>query len=169
MNVLLVDGYNMIGAWPELARLREKDYELARNRLIDMLSEYRAYTGYRVIIVFDAHLQKGTEKKHTRANVEIIYTKENETADEYIEKLAISLRNIKTQIHVATSDFTEQWSIFGQGALRISARELLREIQEIKGDIGRSVKKNHQKKLSNRISMSEDVAQIFEKWRRRDR
>ncbi|NGP45825.1 hypothetical protein G4V62_13030 [Bacillaceae bacterium SIJ1] len=168
MDVLLVDGYNMIGAWPDLQRIKEKDYEAARHRLIDMLAEYKAYTGYRVIVIFDAYLQRGLEKKHHQAGIEVIFTKEKETADERIEKLAIALKNVKTRIFVATSDYAEQWSIFGQGALRISARELLREIQEIERNINQSVKKDHQKKLSNRLTLSEDVAQIFEKWRRKD-
>ena len=67
---------------------------------------------------------EGIEKKIKNHKVEVIFTRENETADERIEKLAKSLNNVKTQIHVATSDYTEQWVIFGQGALRKSAREL---------------------------------------------
>ena len=93
----------------------------ARDQLIEKMAEYQAYTGYRVIVVFDAHLVKGIENKQKKYRVEVIYTRENETADERIEKLAISLNNIKTQVHVATSDFTEQWAIFGQGSLRKSA------------------------------------------------
>ena len=78
-----------------------------------------------MIIVFDAYTFKELKKQYKNHKVEIIFTKENETADERIEKMAIELNNIKTQIHVATSDFTEQWAIFGQGALRKSARELI--------------------------------------------
>lgn len=72
----------------------------------------------------------------------MIFTKENETADERIEKLAQALNNIATQIHVATSDYTEQWAIFGQGALRKSARELLREVEAIERRIERRVRKS---------------------------
>ena len=89
------------------------------------MAEYQAYTGNRVMIVFDAYDVQGIERKYKNYKVEVIFTKENETADERIEKLAIALNNRKTQIHVATSDYTEQWAIFGQGALRKSARELL--------------------------------------------
>jgi uncharacterized protein len=169
MNILLVDGYNIIGAWPELRQLRDKDLPAARDLLIEKMAEYRAYTGFRVIVVFDAHFVQGIEKKTKDHNVEVIFTRENETADERIEKLAKSLNNIKTQIHVATSDFTEQWAIFGQGALRKSARELRNEMLEIERNIKRNVKSIQEKKTNNRIQISSDILEIFEKWRRGER
>lgn len=165
-NILLVDGYNIIGAWPELRELKDKDLSAARDRLIERMAEYQAYTGFRVIIVFDAHFVKGIERKYKNSKVEIIFTKENESADERIEKLAIDLNNIKTQIHVATSDYTEQWVIFGQGALRKSARELLNEMNHINGEIKKKVKKTTEKKPTAKIALTDEVAEIFEKWRR---
>ncbi|PLT35352.1 NYN domain-containing protein [Bacillus sp. V5-8f] len=165
-NILLVDGYNIIGAWPELRELKDKDLSSARDRLIEIMAEYQAFTGYRVIIVFDAHFVQGIERKYKNFQVEIIFTRENESADERIEKLASDLNNIKTQIHVATSDFTEQWVIFGQGALRKSARELLNEMNHVSGEIEKSVKKTTKKKPSSKIALSEEIAEIFEKWRR---
>ena len=131
MDILLVDGYNIIGAWPELRVLKDHDLPAARDHLVERMAEYQAYSGYRVIVVFDAYFVQGTEKKYKNHKVEVIFTKENETADERIEKMAIALNNRRTQIHVATSDFTEQWAIFGQGALRKSARELLIEMSSI--------------------------------------
>ncbi|MFD2445253.1 NYN domain-containing protein [Bacillus sp. CGMCC 1.16607] len=166
MDILIVDGYNMIGAWGELRALRDKDLPAARDRLVEMMAEYQAFTGYRVIIVFDAHFVQGTEKKYRNYKIDIIFTKENETADERIEKLAIQLNNRKTQIHVATSDFTEQWSIFGQGALRKSARELLIEVQSIDKKIEKSVQKIQEQRPLSKIKLSDEVAEIFEKWRR---
>lgn len=166
MDIMIVDGYNIIGAWPELRALKNSDLAAARDRLIDNMAEYQAYTGYRVIIVFDAQFVKGVEKKYKNFKVEVIFTRENETADERIEKLAISLSNRKTQIHVATSDYTEQWAIFGQGALRKSARELLTEMEVIKKGIEKSVKKIQTKKPLSKIPLSDEVAEIFEKWRR---
>ncbi|MHC0039224.1 NYN domain-containing protein [Pseudoneobacillus sp. C159] len=166
MDILLVDGYNMIGAWGELRALRDKDLPAARDRLIEMMAEYQAYTGYRVIIVFDAHYVQGIEKKYRNYKVEIIFTKENETADERIEKLAIQLNNRRTQVHVATSDYTEQWSIFGQGALRKSARELLIEIEGIDKKIEKSVRKIQEQQPISKIKLTKEVAEIFEKWRR---
>lgn len=165
-NILLVDGYNIIGAWPELRVLKERDFSAARDRLIEILAEYRAYTGYQVIVIFDAYYVKGLERKYKNYKIDVIFTRENETADERIEKLAIELSNIKTQVHVATSDFTEQWAIFGQGALRKSARELLNESQYITKEVEKKVKKQTEKKPSSKIPLSDDVAEKFEKWRR---
>ncbi|MBT2644490.1 NYN domain-containing protein [Bacillus sp. ISL-41] len=166
MDILLVDGYNIIGAWPELVSLKKRELSAARDRLVEIMAEYQAYTGYRVIIVFDAHFVSGTQKKYKNYNVEVIFTKENETADERIERLAIDLSNRKTQIHVATSDYTEQWAIFGQGALRKSARELLNETNLISKKIEKSVKVIQEKKPSAKIPLTKEVAEIFEKWRR---
>ncbi|GEL78086.1 NYN domain-containing protein [Tenuibacillus multivorans] len=166
MIVLIVDGYNMIGDWPELQGLKDYRLEEARNRLIEMLAEYQAYTGYRVIIVFDAYGVKGTEKKGTKHRVEVIFTKENETADERIEKLVNEVKNVKTKVYVATSDFTEQWTIFSKGALRKSARELLLDVREIENDIQNDVKTHQVLQPKSKIPLSEDVLKAFEKWRR---
>ncbi|QQZ09532.1 NYN domain-containing protein [Heyndrickxia vini] len=166
MDILLVDGYNIIGAWPELRQLKNINLSHARDRLIERMAEYQGYTGYRVIIVFDALYVKGMEKKYRQHKVEVIFTKENESADERIEKMAIQMSNRKTQIHVATSDFTEQWAIFGQGALRISARELLNEMNMINQQIEKNVRNSHQDKPFSRIELSKDVAEMFEKLRR---
>lgn len=166
MDILIVDGYNIIGAWPELRALKDKDLSAARDRLIEKMAEYQSFTGYKVMIVFDAYYVRGLERKLKNNKVEVIFTRENETADEKIEKLAIDLNNIKTQIHVATSDLTEQSVIFGQGALRKSARELLNEMNVVEKDIEKSVKKSHAKKPISKIPLSDDIAEIFEKWRR---
>lgn len=166
MDYLLVDGYNMIGAWPVFHALREKDFSHARTKLVDMLADYQAYSGYKVIVVFDAHMVKGTETKEKTYRVDVIYTKENETADEKIERLAGELKNIKNKVYVATSDFTEQWTIFSQGALRISARELYQEIIHIQKKISTTIKEVENKKMGAKIPLSSEVAEIFEKWRR---
>lgn len=166
MNILLVDGYNIIGAWPELQALKQDNLEHARDLLVEKMSEYQAYTGFQVIIVFDAHLVKGIEKKLKSSRVEIIFTRENETADERIEKLVKTLLSVKNKIYVATSDYTEQWTIFSQGALRKSARELLIEMETIEEGIKRRVKKTQENRPYSKIKLSEDVAAQFEKWRR---
>lgn len=166
MDILLVDGYNIIGAWPELNELKQKDLAAARDRLVEQMAEYQGYTGYRVIVVFDAYYVQGIARKYQNYKVEVLFTRENETADERIERLAIELSNIKTQIHVATSDFTEQWAIFGQGALRKSARELLTEVEVIEKKIERKVRNSSEKRPASKIQLSEEVAEIFEKWRR---
>ncbi|HET7521709.1 MAG TPA: NYN domain-containing protein [Bacillales bacterium] len=166
MDILLVDGYNMIGAWPELQQLKAVDLAAARDRLIEKMAEYQAFTGYQVIVVFDAHFVSGGETKEKNHLVDVIYTKENETADERIEKLAIEMGNVRTQVHVATSDATEQWAIFGQGALRKSARDLLREVNRIEQHISEKLEKEQRKKRPGKIRIPDEVAEIFEKWRR---
>lgn len=165
-QILLVDGYNIIGAWKELREL--KDYKLidARDRLIEHMAEYQAYMGCEVIIVFDAHLVPGIEAKENKFKLQIIYTRENETADERIEKLASRLINRRTEVVVATSDSIEQWVIFGQGALRKSARELEIEMNLVEKQITKEVEAIHLYNSKSKIPLSDEVAEIFEKWRR---
>ncbi|ASS89795.1 MAG: hypothetical protein C6W58_07835 [Bacillaceae bacterium] len=169
MDILLVDGYNIIGAWPDLQKLKdENNLEDARKILINKMAEYQAYTGMKVIVVFDAHLVKGIEKKYLDNRVEIIFTRENETADERIEKLAKTLKNIKTKIYVATSDYIEQWTIFSQGALRKSARELYNEVVSIEESIRKKIQQIQGERPASKIRLSYEVAERFEKWRRGD-
>ncbi|MFJ7828032.1 NYN domain-containing protein [Psychrobacillus sp. NPDC096623] len=166
MQILLVDGYNIIGAWSELRKLKEIKLLDARDRLIELMAEYKAYTGVRVIVVFDAHLVPGIENKKKQYDVEVIYTRKNEIADERIEKLTKELSGRRVQIYVATSDLTEQRIIFGQGALRKSARELEIEMLSISSKISKKVKSIQVDKPVSNIPLTEEIAEIFEKWRR---
>lgn len=165
-TILLVDGYNIIGDWAELRALQKNRLEDARDLLIERMAEYKAYTGWRVIIVFDAYLKRGVESKLKKHNVEVIFTRENETADERIEKLVNELLGRTITVHVATSDFTEQWVIFAQGALRKSARELEIEMNRISNSISSKVKKYQDRRPISKIPLSEETAALFEKWRR---
>lgn len=166
MEILVVDGYNIIGAWDDLNRLKKNDIAQARNKLLDILSEYQAFTGNKVIIVFDALYVKGTESRKSENNVEVIYTKEDETADECIEKLVKSLKNVKNQVYVATSDYMEQRTIFSRGALRISARELLLEVNSMDTDIHEQLQIQEQARPKQKIPIQEHILAKFEKWRR---
>ncbi|MCP8971094.1 NYN domain-containing protein [Ectobacillus ponti] len=168
-EILVVDGYNIIGAWADLRKLKDNDLQAARDLLIDKMAEYQGYTGTRVIIVFDAHYVQGTEKKLKQAKVEVIFTRKNQTADERIEQLAIELRSIDTRIHVATSDFTEQWVIFGQGALRKSARELEIEVQSMEGQVRSNIREKNEQKPAFRSLFSKEVTEKLEKLRRGER
>ncbi|MBN3523768.1 NYN domain-containing protein [Paenibacillus apiarius] len=134
-DVLLVDGYNMIGAWPELSQLADNRLEEARDRLLHMLTDYQAYSGRRVMAVFDAYRVPGLGMKYKQGNVTVYFTKEKETADECIERLVKELTHRRRQIYVATSDMTEQRIAFGQGALRVSARELLLIIDQARQEV----------------------------------
>jgi|SRR5690625_566251 len=166
MDVLVVDGYNVIGAWDELSRLKQRDMGQARSRLIELLVEYKAYTGNRVIIVFDALYVKGSESKQSINEVEVIYTRENETADECIERLVKSLKNVKNQVYVATSDYLEQRTIFGRGALRISARELLIELKSMETSINEDLRQQSNERPKIKIHMKGNIREKLEKWRR---
>ncbi|MCD5326059.1 MULTISPECIES: NYN domain-containing protein [Pontibacillus] len=166
MEVLIVDGYNIIGAWPELQSLKDYDLGQARDLLIERMAEYRAFSKNRVIVVFDAYYVQGIEKKRKNYDVEIVFTRENETADERIEKLVQEVKNIRTQVYVATSDYTEQRTIFAQGALRLSARELHIEMKNIEKEIQNEVKSYNQVQNKSKIPIKKEVLDVFEKWRR---
>jgi predicted RNA-binding protein with PIN domain len=168
-EILLVDGYNIIGAWEALRKLRDQDLQAARDLLIDKMAEYQGYTGTRVIIVFDAHFVQGTEKKTRQAKVEVIFTRKNQTADEKIEQMAIELRKIDTRIYVATSDYTEQWAIFGQGALRKSARELELEVQAMEKQVRKRIAEKTVPKGTYEPRYSKEVTEKLEKLRRGER
>lgn len=168
-ELLLVDGYNIIGAWPHLRKLREIDFDQARSDLIEAMAEYQAVTGRVVTIVFDAHMRYGRESVEKRSRVEVVYTKENETADEWIERRAHELVDDRlVTLFVATNDFTEQWVIFGQGALRVPANELLKDWKQAQALIERDshLLKNDR---SNRttIDFPPDILARFEEMRRR--
>jgi len=166
-NVLIVDGYNIIGAWDELKGLKNSDMALARDRLIELMADYQAYSEYKVIIVFDAHYVKGKESTFKSFEVEIIYTRERETADECIERLVSEYKTVDNQVYVATSDNLEQRVIFGRGALRKSARELFIELNESKERINERIQVDQRAKPMVKIPLNEEVKAKFEKWRRR--
>lgn len=139
-QLLLVDGYNMIGAWPELIPLKKADkMEDARDLLLNILSSYAKYEGIEIIVVFDAQFVPGLTKRYTKYQLQVVFTEEGETADSYIERTAGELNNVLTQVTVATSDLAEQWVIFSQGALRTSARELYKEVTKTDATIKKHV------------------------------
>ncbi|MED2981915.1 NYN domain-containing protein [Bacillus thuringiensis] len=168
-DILIVDGYNIIGAWGDLKKLRDVDLQSSRDALIDKMADYQGYTGTKVMIVFDAYTVHGIEKKMKQSRVEVIFTRKNQTADEKIEQLAIELRNINTRIYVATSDYTEQWVIFAQGALRKSARELELEVQTMEQQVRRRTKDTKEQQPAMRKIFSKDITEKLEKLRRGER
>ncbi|WP_435922627.1 NYN domain-containing protein [Paenibacillus sp. DYY-L-2] len=167
-DVLLVDGYNMIGGWPELSALGKKSLEEARDRLLTRLADYQAFSGRKVIVVFDAYRVPGLGKSFAQYKIDIFFTKEKETADECIERLVGEFSNRRRQIYVATSDMVEQHVIFGQGALRISARELLTQVEQSEKEIQVRLKERSSRSGRNTIDdkLSPEIRQLFERWRR---
>ena len=138
-HYLLVDGYNVIHANPELASIAGDSLDSARGRLLDILCEFKALSRYQIIVVFDAHLVPGgTGSISDYNNIKIVFTKEAETADRYIEQAAYKLTkegNNRDKITVATSDVLEQLIILGQGASRTSATDLWSEIAAAKAQM----------------------------------
>ncbi len=126
---LLVDGYNVIFAWDDLHELSEVNIEGARGKLMDILCNYQGYKKNTIILVFDGYKVPGNQGEVIKYhNIYVVYTKEAETADQYIEKAVPEIAR-KHRVSVATSDALEQMIIIGQGAHRISARDLLEEIK----------------------------------------
>lgn len=167
-DVLLVDGYNMIGGWPELSALSETGMQGARDRLLDMLADYQAFTGRHVIAVFDAYRVPGLGRSFVQGKVQVFFTKEKETADEAIERLVGELTHRRRQIYVATSDFVEQHVIFAQGALRISARELRLEIEENQKQVKKAIEPDSisSKRHSLEEKLPPEMRKRLEDWRR---
>jgi len=134
---LLVDGYNIIFAWDELKQLARQDVSAARSALCDLLANYRGARQCEVIVVFDAYKVKGNPGSVEKSNgIYVVYTKEAETADAYIEKATYDLSK-NHKVRVATSDALEQLIILGHGALRISARSFHEEMEQTQGQISR--------------------------------
>lgn len=132
---LLVDGYNIIFAWDSLKALAKERLEFARDRLLHLLQNYQGYQKCEVILVFDAYKIKGHGTEIERHNgVSVVYTKEAETADSYIERVSKQLLK-ENRVRVATSDALEQLIILGNGAMRISAREFEAEIHAVEQEI----------------------------------
>lgn len=140
---LLVDGYNIIFGWEELNRLAKENLELARARLINILCNYQGFRRCNLILVFDAYRVKGNhreiEKEH---GITVVYTKEAETADMYIEKTAHELGK-GHRVRVATSDNVEQIIIMGSGAIRVSATEFLAEVNEVEEAIRKVIEEKY--------------------------
>lgn len=135
-RILLVDGYNMIAFWQETRQLFKKNQlDAARNLLLRKLNNYAHFEALDIVCVFDAHFVPGTRQRYDQYRVEVIFTQEDETADSYIERLAVELNNPLNLVEVATSDLNEQWAIFSQGALRVPARELEERVNTVKADL----------------------------------
>ena len=163
---LLVDGYNIIFAWEDLNELSKINIESARNKLMDRLSNYQGYKKMTLILVFDAYKVKGNPgsimKYH---NIYVVYTKEAETADQYIEKTVHEIGR-KYQVTVATSDALEQVIILGQGGNRLSAANLLEEVEAVEAEISKKVKKEAPKEKNYLFDhLDEEMADLMEEVR----
>ncbi len=126
---IIVDGYNIIFAWEDLAKTAEKDLDAARRGLLDALSSYAGFKKCRMVVVFDGYKRPGPGSKEQHSNLQVVYTAEGETADAYIEALVAQIGS-NYNLRVATSDSLIQLSSLRSGVLRMSARELWLEVEE---------------------------------------
>ena len=112
-KILLVDGYNMVAFWQETCSLFNKgELDAARTILLNRLSNYASFEQLEIICVFDAQYMPGIRQTYDEFNVMVVFTEEEETADDYIERLAAELNNPINQVSVATSDLNKQWTVF---------------------------------------------------------
>ncbi|HBX23752.1 MAG TPA: NYN domain-containing protein [Desulfotomaculum sp.] len=165
---IVVDGYNVLYAWPELAKLKEKGLEHARDRLVHILADYSGISGDRVLVVFDAHQVQGLScTRYEEVNgVQVFYTRAEETADTMIERLVGDMPS-DGYTRVVTSDWDEQRIILGRGAYRMTPGELHQRVQRAKkeGQEPFTRKKPTEGYLENRLA--ENIRQMFEQWRRK--
>lgn len=165
-DYLLVDGYNIIFAWQKLKELAQDNLDAARLTLQDIMSNYQGYKKVEVILVFDGYKVKGNPGTVQRFhNINVVYTKEAETADSYIERVT-GIYNKEGKVKVATSDRLEQIIIMGQGAQRVSARDLEKEIDVMNKQIRRKYTEQPIKKRNNLIdNLSPEMAAFMEELR----
>jgi predicted RNA-binding protein with PIN domain len=132
---LIADGYNLIFAWEDLASIAQSDLEAARRQLCDRLSSYAAFRKIRLVVVFDGYKVKGNPgEKGEHSGIQVVYTRENQTGDAYIEGLVAQI-GPNYNVRVASSDALVQLGSIRSGVLRVSARELLAEITQAEKDM----------------------------------
>ncbi|MGP6389379.1 NYN domain-containing protein [Streptococcus dysgalactiae] len=135
-RILLVDGYNMIAFWQSTRQLfKTNQLDQARNILLTKLNHYAYFENINIICVFDAQYVPGLRQRYDQYKISVVFTEEEETADAYIERMAAELNTAIHLVEVATSDLNEQWTIFSQGALRVTARELEQRVNTVKVDL----------------------------------
>ncbi len=157
-TILFVDGYNIINAWPELKKIINEDLEGTRTKLNEYLFEYAAFYGEEVWVVYDAYMTNSKKEKIEKKNgINIVYTKENQTADSYIER---SVKEYSSDgrilIKIATSDWVQQRQVLGNGGIRLTPWELMDKCVRIRTKIKRKYKTEKELKftLESRISHS---------------
>jgi predicted RNA-binding protein with PIN domain len=168
VKTIFVDGYNVINSWPNLKQRKDFSFEAARQTLIDKLHNYGVFKACKIVLVFDAHKVMGSleKKEEVNKNISVVFTKDGETADSYIEKQVNSLGR-KHEIVVVTSDSLEQQIIFQRGAVRMSSLEFYSEIVKVEKSIKVKADKN---RTVDRNSVSDNIdektASILEEIRR---
>ena len=168
--LLYVDGYNVIGAWPQAQR-ENWPLDVCRDRLIHLLEDYAGYSGQEVWLVFDGYRTDRTLRTvDERDGLTVVYTRHGETADHYIERasaeLAEKVAQERVKLRVASSDGVEQTVVLGRGALRISSRELIIEMRQAKTDEKRLIDARPIKQHPLMGRLPSDVQEKLEQMRR---
>lgn len=170
-KILIIDGYNVINSWKELKVISSENLQFSREKLNYMISEYSQFKGYETIIVYDAYrIKNSTSRTQKIKNLEIVFTKENETADTYIERYITQLGPKKfLDITVATDDIAEQQVVIGKGGNRISTQQLYIDVLNSNIKINEQISKT---KLSKKITLNdflgEDVMKLLDEIRKKD-
>lgn len=168
MKIIFIDGYNVLNSWPNLKDDKNESFNARRMKLIDILHNYGVYNEAKIIVVFDGYKVSGNieNKEDINKNLSIIFTKDGETADSYIEKKVHGLGR-RYEVYVVTSDLLEQQTVFQRGAVRVSALEFYNEVMETENRIRKKASKN---KVSNKNhlqdNLDEDVLRKLEEMRR---
>ena len=162
---LIIDGYNIINSWDDIFDLDTLSLEESRIKLLDILSDYQGYSGSRMVVVFDAYKVKdGLGSLDIHDNIKVIYTKENQTADNFIERFVKNYGAGK-MIRVATGDYMEQKTILQKGGFRMTPAELKTEVLESKNNHShRKFRKKERNFLESRLTGEQ--RSIFEAMRR---
>lgn len=168
MKIIFIDGYNVLNSWPNLKDLKNISFDGARDKLINILHNYGSYNDCKIVLVFDGHKVAGNieNKEDVNRNLSIVFTKDGETADGYIEK-EVNLIGRKYEVCVVTSDWLEQQTIFQRGAIRISSIEFYNEVVNVEDKIRVKAERNmisQKNNLSDNID--EDIFHKLEKIRR---
>lgn len=147
-QIMIVDGYNVIGNWPPLTKLKTQDrLPEARDLLLDTLANYQKFIGGKIIVVFDAMYVPGMKEKYTKWNLDVIFTPEDVTADTYIQDMSGQLNTVRNQVTVVTSDQAVQWTIFSRGANRLPSYELYKRIKKMNHELKHESSQKHDPKL----------------------
>lgn len=164
---LVVDGYNIVYAWPQLERLKNESLEFSREKLVDILANFAAYSGANIFVVFDAHQVKGgTEHSEDVNGIRVIYTREGETADALIERMVGDLTGLG-RVYVVTSDYDEQRLIFGRGAYRLTPMDLYQQVEQFQEKTKKWSKPTIPGDNYLEDMLRSPMRELFEEWRRR--
>lgn len=143
MKIIFVDGYNVLNSWPNLKQDKNEDFYGSRQKLVNILHNYVSFNDCKIIVVFDGYKVAGNleKKEEIYKNLSMVFTKDGETADSYIEKEVHNLGR-KYEVYVVTSDSLEQQTIFQRGAVRVSSIEFYNEVVETEKRIHKKTEKN---------------------------